>query len=110
VGDTNGNGIVDPGENEIRRVITDNTGTSTDTVALNIRVFSLTYIDAANAPIGLPVTAANLANIRRVVITMTGSEPQQQSAAIGGRTQSPFATRVPDYQLMTDVRVRNLEF
>ncbi len=123
VGDTSADGIVDRDENEIRRQIN---GGAVDVVALNICAFSLTYFDAANAgigggpvgvllqcppvPQGPPVTAANLANIRRVVITMIGSEPQQQSEAIGGRSTSPFATRVPDYQLMTDVRLRNLEF
>ena len=123
-GDTNGDTIVDPGENEIRRQVTDDGGLQpADVMALNICAFSLTYFDAASAgigggpvgvlqcppvPQGPPVTALNLANIRRVVITMTGSEPQQQSAAIGGRSPSPFATRVPNYQLVTDVRARNL--
>ncbi len=110
VDDTNGDGIVDPGENEIQRLITYYDGTtntlvtSTDTVALNIMAFSLTYVNGGGGP------PANLADIRRVVIDMTAEQPQQQSAAIGGRTRSPFATRVPDYRLITDVRLRNLEF
>ncbi len=113
LGDTNGDTIVDPGENEIRRVITDDTGTATDTMALNISAFTLSYIDPTNILIN-PVPGVCADNttppcdIARVVITMTGSEPLQQSAAIGGRSPSPFATRVPDYQLVTDVRPRNL--
>ncbi|MEE9533972.1 MAG: hypothetical protein V3W06_06110, partial [Acidimicrobiia bacterium] len=55
-----------------------------------------------------PVLGADLANIRRVVVAMTGSEPQQQSAPIGGRTPSAFATRVLNYRLVTDVLPRNL--
>jgi hypothetical protein len=47
-------------------------------------------------------------DIGRVIVTMTGSEPVSQSAAIGGRSPSPFATRVRNYQLATDVRPRNL--
>ncbi len=118
VGDTNGDGIVDPGENEVRRQVTDDGGLQpADVMALNISAFTLSYIDRANTPInpGVPLGSGNCpdnvtlgCDIARVVITMTGSEPQQQSAAIGGRTKSPFATRVPDYQLMTDVRPRNL--
>ncbi len=114
VGDTNGDGIVDPGENEIRRQITDDGGLQpADVMALNISAFTLSYIDPTNTLINPGACTDNTTppcDIARVVITMTGSEPQQQSAAIGGRRTSPFATRVPDYQLMTDVRVRNLEF
>ncbi len=123
-GDTDGDNVVDPGENEIRRQVTDDTGLQPqEVIAFNICAFSLTYFDAANAgigggpvgvlqcppvPQGPPVTAANLANIRRVAITMTGAEPVSQSAPIGGRSPSPFATRVRNYQLGTDVRPRNL--
>ncbi len=114
VGDTNGDGIVDPGENEIRRQITDDGGLQpADVMALNISAFTLSYIDPTNTLINPGACTDNTTppcDIARVVITMTGSEPQQQSAAIGGRSTSPFATRVPDYQLMTDVRPRNLEF
>ncbi len=115
VGDTNGDGIVDPGENEIRRQVTDHGGLQpADVIALNISAFTLSYLDPTNTLIN-PVPGACADNttppcdIARVVITMTGSEPLQQSAAIGGRSQSPFATPVPDYQLVTDVRPRNLD-
>lgn len=105
VGDTNGNGIVDPGENEIRRQIN---GGAADVVALMISDFSFTYFDASNAEIAAPVDAADLVNIRRVVINMTAEQPERQSAAIGGRSRSSFATRVQNYQLITDIRPRNL--
>ncbi len=109
--DTNGDGIVDPGENEIRRQVTDvvGAGAQPEVVAVYISGFQFSYFDRLNTAIPAPVGAATLANIRRVVINMTGSEPQQQSAAIGGRTHSPFATRVRNYQLLTDVRPRNLD-
>ncbi len=113
-GDTDGDNIVDPGENEIRRQVTDDGGLQpADVMALHISAFTLSYLDPTNTLINPGACADNTTppcDIVRVVITMTGSEPQQQSAAIGGRRTSPFATRVPDYQLMTDVRVRNLEF
>ena len=111
-GDTNGDGIVDPGENEIRRQVTDDGGLQpADVIALNISAFSLSYIDPTNTLVNPGACADNTTppcDIARVVITLTGSEPQQQSAAIGGRSLSPFATRVPDYQLVTDLRPRNL--
>ncbi len=133
IGDTDLDGVVDPDENEIWRQVNDNVcnpanppqvNPAGELIAFNICAFSLTYFDAANAgigggpPVGVlqcppvlqgpPVTAANLANIRRVAITLIGSEPLQQSAAIGGRSPSPFATRVRNYQLVTDARPRNL--
>ncbi len=116
VGDTNGDGIVDPGENEIRRQVTDDGGLQpADVIALNISAFSLSYIDPTNTLINPDPGDCSLignttppCDIARVVITLTGSEPQQQSAAIGGRSPSPFATRVPNYQLVTDLRPRNL--
>jgi len=118
-GDTNGDNIVDPGENEIRRQVTDDGGLQpVDVVALNISpnlaplppLFS--YIDRANNPINPGACVDNITppcDIARVVISMTGSEPQRQSAPIGGRRTSPFATRVRNYQLVTDVRPRNLD-
>ena len=122
-GDTNGDNIVDPGENEIRRQVTDDGGLQpVDVVALTISpnlpplppLFS--YVDRANNPINPPPGDCSLignatppCDISRVVITMTGSEPQRQSAPIGGRRTSPFATRVRNYQLVTDVRARNLD-
>ncbi len=112
-GDTNGDGIVDPGENEIRRQVTEDVGAGAqqpEVVAVYISGFQFSYFDRLNTAIPAPVVgAATLANIRRVVVTITGSEPQQQSAAIGGRSPSPFATRVRNYQLLTDVRPRNLD-
>lgn len=122
-GDINGDGIVDPGENEIRRQLTDETGVqAVDVVALHISNPGgqplFTYFNGLNAQIapGFPVPGSGACpdnvspgcDIARIVITMTGSQPQQQSAAIGGRSQSPFATRVQNYQLITDVRPRNL--
>ncbi len=109
-GDTNGDTIIDPGENEIRRQVTEDVGAGaqTEVVAVYISAFQFSYFDRFNAPIPAPVSAANRANIRRVVVAMTGSEPQQQSAPIGGRTPSPFATRVLNYRLVTDVLPRNL--
>jgi len=108
-GDTNGDGIADPGENEIRRQVN---GGAVDVMALNINNFSFAYFDGANnliAPPGAcPDNVSAGCDIARIVITMTGSEPQRQSAAIGGRSRSPFATRVQNYQLITDVRPRNL--
>jgi hypothetical protein len=116
VGDTNGDNVVDPGENEVRRQVTDDTGLQPlEVLAFNITQFDLRYFDGSNPvneyipPIG--PCADNVApgcDIRRVRITMTGAEPAQQSAAIGGRSPSPFATRVQNYQLVTDVRPRNL--
>ncbi len=111
-GDTNGDTIVDPGENEIRRQVTEDVGAGAqppEVLAFYISGFQFSYFDRLNTEIPAPVGAGNLANIRRVVVSMTGSEPQQQSAAIGGRTPSPFATRVRNYQLLTDVRPRNLD-
>ncbi|MFQ5803136.1 MAG: PilW family protein [Candidatus Methylomirabilales bacterium] len=114
-GDTNGNAIVDPGENEIRRQVTDNTGPlPVEVVAFYISAFQFSYFDRLNgvinpAPGACATNAAPPCDIARVVITITGSEPQQQSAAIGGRWPSPFATRVRNYQLVTDVRPRNLD-
>lgn len=105
VGDTNADGIVDPNENEIRRQV--DGAVPAEVLALNMSAFQLSYFDATNTVIAVPVLAANLPNIRRVVITMTGAEPTQQSAAIGGRGGNAFAP-VPDYQLITDVRMRNL--
>ena len=118
-GDTNGDTIVDPGENEIRRQVTDDGGLQpADVMALHIGPnlpplppAQFSYIDRANNPINPGACADNTTppcDIARVVITLTGSEPQQQSAAIGGRSSSPFATRVPNYQLVTDLRPRNL--
>lgn len=113
-GDTNGDTIVDPGENEIRRQVTDNTGPlPVEVVAVNISAFQLAYFDRLNilinpAPGACAANTAPPCDIRRVVISITGSEPQRQSAAIGGRTRSPFATRVLNYPLVTDVRLRNL--
>lgn len=113
-GDTNGDTIVDPGENEIRRQVTDNTGPlPTEVVAVHISAFQVSYFDRLNNLIN-PVPGACAANtappcdIGRVVIRMTGSEPQQQSAPIGGRNHSPFATRVLNYPLVTNVLPRNL--
>ncbi len=121
-GDTDGDNIVDLGENEIRRQITEEDGTVIlEVIAFNIspnqpplpplRLFS--YIDRANN-LMVPDPGACADNnppcdIGRVIITMTGSEPVSQSAPIGGRSPSPFATRVRNYQLVTDVRPRNLD-
>ena len=114
VGDTNGDNVVDPGENEIRRQVTDDTGLQPqEVIAFNISAFQLSYLDPTNTLIN-PVPGACVDNINppcdigRVIVTMTGSEPVSQSAAIGGRSPSPFATRVRNYQLVTDVRPRNL--
>ena len=114
VGDTNGDNVVDPGENEIRRQVTDDTGLQPqEVIAFNISAFQLSYLDPTNTLIN-PVPGACGDNINppcdigRVIVTMTGSEPVSQSAAIGGRSPSPFATRVRNYQLVTDVRPRNL--
>ncbi|MFQ5658002.1 MAG: PilW family protein [Candidatus Methylomirabilales bacterium] len=116
VGDTNGDNIVDPGENEIRRQVTDDGGLQpADVMALNISAFTFSYIDRANNVINPDPGDCSLignttppCDIARVLITMTGSEPVSQSAAIGGRSHNPFATRVPNFQLVTDVRPRNL--
>ncbi len=116
-GDTNGDGIVDPGENEIRRQVTEDVAAGAqqpEVVAVYISGFQFSYFDRLNGvinpvPGACATNAAPPCNIARVVISMTGSEPQRQSAAIGGRTHSPFATRVRNYQLLTDVRPRNLE-
>ncbi len=115
VGDTNGDNVVDPGENEIRRQVTDDTGLQPqEVIAFNISAFQLSYTDRLNNAIVPPGDCSVIGNatapcdIGRVLITMTGSEPLQQSAAIGGRSPSPFATRVRNYQLGTDVRSRNL--
>lgn len=115
VGDANGDGIVDPGENEVRRQVTDDTGVQPlEIIAFNINAFQLAYLDRANnPPVPSPPGACgdNInppCDIGRVLITMTGAEPAQQSAAIGGRSPSPFATRVRNYQLATEVRPRNL--
>lgn len=109
-GDTNGDTIIDPGENEIQRQVTEVVGADvrTEVVAVYISAFQFSYFDRFNAPIPAPVLGADLANIRRVVVSMTGSQPQQQSAPIGGRTPSAFATRVLNYRLVTDVLPRNL--
>lgn len=116
-GDTDGDNVVDPGENEIRRQVTDDTGAQpVEVIAFNISQFDLRYFDGSNPaneynpPIG--PCADNVTpgcDIRRVLVNMTGSEPVSQSAAIGGRSPSPFATRVRNYQLVTDVRPRNLD-
>ncbi len=118
VGDTNGDNVVDPGENEIRRQVTDDTGLQPqEVIAFNISAFLFSYTDRLNNPInpGVPLGSGNCpdnvtlgCDIGRVIVTMTGSEPVSQSAAIGGRSPSPFATRVRNYQLVTDVRPRNL--
>ncbi len=115
VGDTNGDNVVDPGENEIRRQVTDDTGLQPqEVIAFNISQFDLRYFDGSNPvneyipPIACADNVAPGCDIRRVRIIMTGAEPAQQSAAIGGRSPSPFATRVRNYQLGTDVRPRNL--
>ncbi len=113
-GDTDGDNIVDPGENEIRRQVTDDTGLQPqEVIAFNISAFQLSYLDPTNTLIN-PVPGACGDNINppcdigRVIVAMTGSEPVSQSAPIGGRSPSPFATRVRNYQLGTDVRPRNL--
>ena len=114
VGDTNGDNVVDPGENEIRRQVTDDTGLQPqEVIAFNISAFQLSYRDPTNTLINpVPGVCGDNINppcdIGRVIVTMTGSEPVSQSAAIGGRSPSPFATRVRNYQLVTDVRPRNL--
>ncbi len=113
-GDTNGDTIVDPGENEIRRQVTDNTGPQpAEVVAVLMSAFQVSYFDRLNnvinpAPGACAANAAPPCDIGRVVVSMTGSQPQRQSAPIGGRTPSPFATRVMNYQLVTDVLPRNL--
>ena len=113
-GDTDVDNIVDPGENEIRRQVTDDTGLQPqEVIAFNISQFTFQYFDGSNPTVQLnPGACLNNTtfpcDIARVNIAMTGSEPLQQSAAIGGRSPSPFATRVRNYQLGTDVRPRNL--
>ncbi len=128
-GDTNGDNIVDPGENEIRRQITEEDGTVfLEVIAFNISnpsnppaVDLFSYLDRSNNPInpgpGVPLGSGSGfcpdnvtpgCDIGRVIITMIGSEPMAQSDVIGGRSPSPFATRVQNYQLVTDVRPRNL--
>jgi prepilin-type N-terminal cleavage/methylation domain-containing protein len=114
-GDTDGDNIVDPGENEIRRQVTDDTGLQPqEVIAFNISAFLFSYSDRLNNAIAPPGDCSVIGNatapcdIGRVNIAMTGSEPVSQSAPIGGRSPSPFATRVRNYQLGTDVRPRNL--
>ena len=120
-GDTDGDNIVDPGENEIRRQITEEDGTVIlEVIAFNISINQpplppqlFSYTDRSNVAIAPPGACADNINppcdIGRVIIAMTGSEPVSQSAPIGGRSPSPFATRVRNYQLVTDVRPRNLD-
>ena len=113
-GDTNGDTIVDPGENEIRRQVTDNTGPQpAEVVAVLMSAFQVSYFDRLNnlinpAPGACAANTAPPCDIGRVVVSMTDSQPQQQSAPIGGRTPSAFATRVLNYRLVTDVLPRNL--
>lgn len=113
-GDTNGDTIIDPGENEIRRQVTDNTGLQQpEVVAVHISAFQVSYFDRLNnlinpAPGACAANTAPPCDIGRVLVSMTGSQPQRQSAPIGGRTPSPFATRVLNYPLVTDVLPRNL--
>ena len=123
VGDTDGDAVIDPGENEIRRQVTMLVGgipqvQPVEVIAFNISNLQLSYIDRLNNPIPAPGNPAGSGNcpdnvgpgcdFGRVIVTMTGSEPVSQSAAIGGRSPSPFATRVRNYQLVTDARPRNL--
>lgn len=115
VGDTDADAVADPGENEVRRQVTDDTGVQPqEVIAFNISAFQLSYFDRTNVQIN-PVPGACADNINppcdigRVIVTMTGSEPVQQSAPIGGRTHSTFATRVRNYQLVNEVRPRNLD-
>ncbi len=118
-GDIDGDNVVDLNENEIRRQVTDDLGLQQqEVIAFNISQFSLRFFDNANPPVEIvpPIGPCgdNVGlgcNIRRVRITMTGSEPVSQSAAqsaVSGGRSSPFATRVRNYTLVTDVRPRNL--
>ncbi|MEE8503879.1 MAG: prepilin-type N-terminal cleavage/methylation domain-containing protein [candidate division NC10 bacterium] len=114
-GDTSGDTIIDPGENEIQRQVTEVVGADvrTEVVAVYISAFQFSYFDRLNnlinpAPGACAANTAPPCDIGRVVVSMTGSQPQQQSAPIGGRTPSAFATRVLNYRLVTDVLPRNL--
>jgi prepilin-type N-terminal cleavage/methylation domain-containing protein len=99
-GDTDGDNIVDPGENEIRRQVTDDTGLQPqEVIAFNISVFQLSYLDPTNTLIN-PVPGAGGDNINppgdigRVIVDMTGSVRLSESAPFGCVSWSTFETRV----------------
>ena len=54
VGDTNGDNVVDPGENEIRRQVTDDTGLQPqEVIAFNISQFTFQNFDGSNPAVQL---------------------------------------------------------
>jgi type IV pilus assembly protein PilW len=97
--DRNMNGTIDNSDFEdinyfisgtrlIQRLYGDNT--TDQTVADNVTNLTFQYLDADDNDLGDPVPAANLTDIRTVIISMTVEEP----AGRGGPVERTYTTRV----------------
>ena len=82
----------DAGNNRLRRRLYEGTGSQTDWQPLinNVSALQFTYLNANGNDLGNPVPAANLANIRSVVISMT----VEGENALGGTFTRTLNTRV----------------
>ncbi|MFH1718459.1 MAG: prepilin-type N-terminal cleavage/methylation domain-containing protein [Planctomycetota bacterium] len=72
----------DNGAGQLKRILYEGTGSqSTQSLIGDVSAMSFSYLDANGAAIALPVSAASLANIRTVVISITcqGTDAQGQN-------------------------------
>ena len=65
----------DSANKRLRQCLSEGTTNAWETVAENVESFSFTFWDAANAPLATPVAAADLSDIRTVIVTMTVERP-----------------------------------
>ncbi len=86
----------DVGNTRLRHCLYEGTVDDWETLIDNVANFAFNYLDANGTDLGSPVAAANRANIRTVVISMTVQEP----AGRGGPVSRTYTTQV---------RCRNLD-